>query len=62
MEESFNEYVTEMQRLVDWALSSFNRSRDELIDVCFAAYLEIYVKLFRVSPEHGKLAHNMQQK
>lgn len=54
MEESFNEYVTEMQRLVDWALSSFNRSRDELIDVCFAAYLEIYVKLFRVSPEHGR--------
>ncbi|KAK1444964.1 WD40/YVTN repeat domain containing superfamily protein [Babesia gibsoni] len=53
-DEFYEDYLKEMQRLIDWALSSFNRSRSELLDVCFAVYLEIYVKLFRTSTENGR--------
>ncbi|CDR96537.1 WD domain, G-beta repeat containing protein, putative [Babesia bigemina] len=53
-EEFFHAYVTELERMISWAISSLNRSRAELLDVCFVAYLEIYVKLFRTSAEHGR--------
>ncbi|KAK2196965.1 bifunctional WD40 repeat/G-protein beta WD-40 repeat/TFIID subunit TAF5 [Babesia duncani] len=42
-----------MQQMIDWALSSLNKSRDELIDVCFVIYLEFYVKLFKNSVQSG---------
>ncbi|GFE52918.1 WD G-beta repeat containing protein [Babesia ovis] len=54
VEESFESYTQELQRMIGWALSSLNRSREELLDVCFVVYLEIYVKLFRSSSEHGR--------
>ncbi|GBE59414.1 WD G-beta repeat containing protein [Babesia ovata] len=53
-EDNFETYVYEFERMLSWAISSLNRSRDELLDVCFAAYLEIYVKLFRTSAERGR--------
>ncbi|GIX61845.1 TFIID and SAGA subunit [Babesia caballi] len=53
-EESFLAYTGELQRMVSWAVSSLNRSREELLDVCFVAYLEIYVKLFRTSAAYGR--------
>ncbi|EDO07837.2 WD domain G-beta repeat family protein [Babesia bovis T2Bo] len=50
----FDNYTNEFQRMVEWALSSLNRSREELLDVCFVVYLEVYVRLFRSSADYAR--------
>ncbi|AFZ80873.1 WD domain, G-beta repeat domain-containing protein [Theileria equi strain WA] len=46
-------YTSQMRAMIDWALSSLNKSREELLDVCFVTYFELYVRLFRQSTKSG---------
>lgn len=53
-------YTLQMNRMLDWTLSSINRTQFELLEVCFVVCLELYVKLFHVSPPNGKHSRFMQ--
>nr|PVC54519.1 hypothetical protein MACL_00003029 [Theileria orientalis] len=52
--KSYEFYVSELQTYLNWALSNLNKYKDELIDVGFVIYLEMYIKLFKQSTNLGR--------
>ncbi|UKJ89401.2 hypothetical protein MACJ_002651 [Theileria orientalis] len=52
--KSYEFYVSELQTYLNWALSNLNKYKDELIDVGFVIYLELYIKLFKQSTNLGR--------
>ncbi|UKK02407.2 hypothetical protein MACK_002499 [Theileria orientalis] len=52
--KSYEFYVSELQTYLNWALSNLNKYKDELIDVGFIIYLELYIKLFKQSTNLGR--------
>ncbi|XP_952770.1 uncharacterized protein TA07725 [Theileria annulata] len=50
----YENYVEDLRSYLNWSLSNLNKYKNELIDIGFVIYLELYSKLFKLSKSYGK--------